>query len=128
MIVLDENIVQGQTDRLREFKIHFRQIGFGLGWRGMKDRNDVIPLLHALKRPTFFTRDVDFYKTDLRHAAYCLVFLDIPADEAAEYMRRLLRHFSFRTQAQRMGKVIRVRPTGISWWEIDDKSEHALSW
>ncbi|MBL8190342.1 MAG: hypothetical protein JNK38_20160 [Acidobacteria bacterium] len=94
----------------------------------MKDKNDVIPLLHRLKRPTFFTRDADFYKTDLCQMAYCLVFLDIPADEAAEYTRRLLRHSSFRAQAKRMGKVIRVRSTGVSWWEIHDKSEHALSW
>lgn len=128
MIVVDENIVRGQRERLFDLKIHFRQIGFEIGWQGMKDRNDVIPLLHNLRRPTFFTRDVDFYKTDLRHAEYCLIFLDIPADEAAEYIRRFLRHPSFRTQVQRMGKVVRVRPTGMSWWEVGGESEHISSW
>lgn len=128
MIVIDENIVRGQRERLFELKIHFRQIGFEIGWRGMTDRNDVIPLLHTLRRPTFFTSDIDFYKTDLRHAGYCLIFLDVLTDETAEYIRRFLRHPSFRTQSQRMGKIARVRPAGISWWEVGDESEHALSW
>lgn len=94
----------------------------------MKDRNDVIPLLHTLRRPTFFTRDVDYYKTDLLHAGYCLVYLDVLADEAAEYVRRLLRHPLFRTQTQRMGKVIRIRPGGLSWWEAGAKAERVVSW
>jgi len=49
-------------------------------------------------------------------------------DEAAMYARRFLRHRSFRTQAQRMGKIIYVRPSGISWWEMGSKAERALSW
>ena len=72
----------------------------------MKDRGEIIPLLHTLRRPTFFTRDHDFYKADLRHPGYCLVFLDVAFDEAAEFIRRFLRHTAFRTQAQRMGRVI----------------------
>ncbi|MGH9801169.1 MAG: hypothetical protein ACRD82_12460 [Blastocatellia bacterium] len=128
MNILDENIISWQSQLLRDMKIRYRQIGVGFGRKGMNDRHQIIPLLHSLRRPTFFTRDVDFFKTDLLHAGHCLVFLDIPAGETAEYIRRFLRHSAFRTQAQRMGKVVRVRPTGLSWWEIDDKSEHALSW
>jgi len=94
----------------------------------MKDRNDIIPLLHTLRRPTFFTRDRDYYQADLRHAGYCLVFLEVTFDEAAEYIRRFLRHPSFRTQAQRMGKVVRVRHSGLSWWEAGGKAERAISW
>lgn len=75
----------------------------------MKDRGEIIPLLHTLRRPTFFTRDHDFYKADLRHLRYCLVFLDVAFDEAAEFIRRFLRHTAFRTQAQRMGRVVRVQ-------------------
>ena len=78
----------------------------------MKDRGEIIPLLHTLRRPTFFTRDHDFYKADLRHLGYCLVFLDVAFDEAAEFIRRFLRHTAFRTQAQRMGRV--VGPTAES--------------
>lgn len=77
---------------------------------------------------TFFTRDRDYYQADLPHAGYCLVFLDVAFDEAAAYIRRFLRHPAFRTQAQRMGKVIRVRPTGLSWWELGSATEHMISW
>jgi hypothetical protein len=49
-------------------------------------------------------------------------------NEVAEYIRRFLRHPSFRTQAQRIGKVIRARHSGLTWWEIGSKVEHALSW
>jgi hypothetical protein len=75
--VLDENIVATQRQLLRSWKIHFRSIGGEVGRAGMKDRDEIIPLLHTLRRPTFFTRDHDFYKADLRHRGYCLVFLDV---------------------------------------------------
>lgn len=94
----------------------------------MDDLNQIIPLLHSLRRPTFFTRDHDFYKADLRHSRYCLVCLDLPPDEVADYIHRFLRHKSFRTQAQRMGKVVRVRPSGLTWWEMEGKAERAISW
>ncbi len=128
MNVLDENIVFSQRKQLQLWRIHLRQIGVELGEAGMKDFNEVIPLLHTLKRPTFFTRDHDYYKPDLRHPGYCLVLLDVAFDEAAEYTRRFLRHKAFRTQAQRMGKVIRVRHGGISYWQVKLEAERALSW
>jgi len=128
MNALDENIVLAERERLIAWKIHFRRIGDTIGRRGMEDRQEIIPLLHTLRRPTFFTRDHDFYKPDLRHPGYCLVLLDVAFDEAAEYTRRFLRHKAFRTQAQRMGKVIRVRPGGISFWQVKLEAERALSW
>ena len=94
----------------------------------MKDRGEIIPLLHSLRRPTFFTRDRDFYKSDLCHRRYCLVFLDVAFDEAAEFIRRFLRHSAFRTQIQRIGRVIRVHHTGVSYRQAHDKKAHALKW
>jgi hypothetical protein len=94
----------------------------------MKDRGEIIPLLHALPRPTFFTRDHDFYKADLCHRGYCLVFLDVDFDEAAEFIRRFLRHIAFRTQAQRMSKVVRVHHTGVSYWQARGKRVRASKW
>ncbi|MGH9838128.1 MAG: hypothetical protein ACREEM_05030 [Blastocatellia bacterium] len=128
MNILDENIGFTHREQLTAWKIHFRQIGFEIGAVGMEDRNQIIPLLHSLRRPTFFTRDHDFFYPNLRHAGYGLVYLDVEPNEAAEYIRRVLRHPSFRTQAQRMGKVLRVRHTGLSWWEGNAKVERALSW
>ena len=128
MNILDENIGSAQCNQLQDWRIHFRQIGIGVGRSGMKDLNDVIPLLHSLRRPTFFTRDLDFYKPALRHHSYCLVYLDVFADEAAEYIRRFLRHPKFRTQAKRMGAVVRVRHSGLTFWQTDVAAQQAIIW
>ena len=80
MNVLDENIDEPQRQRLVAWKLHVRQIGVELGRLGMKDRNEIIPLLHSLRRPTLFTSDQDFYRPDWRHAGYCLVYLDVPSN------------------------------------------------
>jgi hypothetical protein len=123
MIVLDENIVVSQRKPLTSWKIHFRRIGGELGRLGMDDREEIIPLLHSLRRPTFFTRDQDFYHPWLRHPGYCLVFLEVQPQEAANYRRRFLRHPMFRTQSQRMGKVVRIHEDGIRFWQLNGGSE-----
>jgi hypothetical protein len=128
MNIVDEAIGAPECQRLRAYRIHFRQIGAGVGRTGMKDREDILPLLHRLKQPTFFTLDHGFYHPMLLHQGYCLVFLDVWDDEAAEYIRRLLRHPEFRTQAQRMGKVVCVRHSGVSYWQIPVKEEQTASW
>jgi len=128
MNILDENILLSQHDQLRARKVHFRQIGMEIGRSGMKDRNDIIPLLHTLHRPTFFSCDHGFYRAQLRHAGYCLVWLDVLDDEAAAYIRRLLRHQAFRTQAQRMGKVVRARHSGVSYWHLHERKERIVNW
>jgi len=126
--ILDEDIGAPECERLRAHKIHFRQIGVEIGSSGMRDYEGVIPLLHQLKRPTFFTLDHGFYRPTLWHQGYCLVFLDVWEDEVAAYIRRFLRHVTFRTQAQRMGKVVRVYHSGVSYWHVNVKKAQALSW
>ena len=54
MIILDENLPDSQRQLLKGWRISFRQIGFEIGREGMKD-DEIIPLLHGLNRPTFFT-------------------------------------------------------------------------
>jgi uncharacterized protein (DUF433 family) len=115
MFILDENIGLEEKARLLARRLHVRQSGAEVGRMGMQDLEEIIPLLHSLGRLTFFTRDHDFYKPVLRHPQYCLVLLDVDMDEVAIYVRRFLRYPSFRTQARRMGKAIRVRPTSLSW-------------
>ena len=128
MIILDEDIDVHQRARLAAWKVHFRRVGKGVGRFGMKDRTDIVPLLHQLRRPTFCSRDHGFYDRALCHPGYCLVYLDVRPNEAAAYLRRFLRHTAFRTQAQRMSKVVRVRHSGVTWWKIGSQAEHALSW
>jgi len=126
--ILDEDIDFCEREPLAAWRIHIRQIGVEIGRSGMKDRNDVIPLLHSLRHPTFFTRDHGFYHPTLRHAGYCLVYLDVTVDEVATYVRRFLRHPAFRPQAQRMGKVIRVRHSGITYGQMGDQKVPMVRW
>ncbi len=128
MNVLDENIIAPERERLRTWRIHFWGIGEEVGRLGMKDREEIIPLLHALRQPTFFTRDQGFYRPTLLHPGYCLVYLEVGVDETAEYIRRLLRHQTFRTRSQRMGKVIHVRHKGFSYWQVNMKEASTLRW
>ena len=113
MNVLDENIPEDQRQLLRSWRIRACQIGQDVGRQGMKDEQQVIPLLLRLRRPTFLTRDQGFFSNAFCHSKYCLVCLAIEADEAASFIRRTLRHSSFGTQAKRMGSVLLVRQIGI---------------
>ena len=127
MNILDENISESQRALLRSRRIALRQIGQGLGRKGMKD-DEIISLLHQLDRPTFFTLDGDFYDRRLCHEGYCLVHLDVEEETAADYIRRLLRYRELNTKAKRMGRAIRLMPSGLTFWGIHQKQENALSW
>jgi len=115
VIVLDENIVESQRAQHHSWRIHICQIGQDVGREGMDD-DEIIPLLRTLRRPTFASRDRDFFEKALCSDRYCLVCLDVRPLEVADYMRRLLRHPEFKTWAQRKGRVVRVSPTGILSW------------
>jgi hypothetical protein len=128
VIVLDENIIASQCEQLRAWQIPFRQIGHDLGRQGMDDTEEIVPLLHQLSDATLFTRDPDFYDRTLCHSSYCLVVLSVRKDEAAEYLRRYLRHPGFNTHAKRMGCVVRVNAVGIVYWKKGQEQEESVSW
>jgi hypothetical protein len=128
MNILDENIDFFTRQQLAQWKFHFRQIGLEIGHSGMKDFDEIIPLLHTLRRPTFLTRDDDFYHPQLRHPNYCLVHFDVTILETATYIRQFYRHPLFRTQAQRMGKVVRVHEHGITCWEVNARGSNRVIW
>jgi len=113
MIVIDEHFQESQRQLLKGWRVRFRQIGYEIGNRGLKDP-EIISLLRQQRRLTFFTLDSDFDKFEYRHQHYCLVFLDVNDYEAATFIRRFLRHKEFDTQAKRLGKVIRITQTYIS--------------
>ncbi|MCW5553066.1 MAG: hypothetical protein KIS67_13015 [Verrucomicrobiae bacterium] len=129
MLVLDENLSEIEVWRLREWSIAVRQVGPDVASRSVTDDN-LLPVLHRLKRPTFFTRDRDFWKAGLRHAGYCLVFLDMleHEGEVAATIRRFLRHPAFNTHAKRMGKVVRVHYDGLHYWQMGVRSLQLASW
>jgi hypothetical protein len=125
--ILDENVLKNQRQILQSWRISIRQIGYDVGRKGMKD-DEIIPFLHSLRRPTFFTRDLGFYDHSLCHTQYCLVCMAVGKYEAATFVRRLLRHPEFNTQAKRMGAVIRVSRAGLRVWRLHAEQETALSW
>ena len=94
MLMLDENLPASQQRLLRKWRIRFRLVGGEVASWGTGDEN-LIPALHRLAQPTFFTLDRDFHRRDWAHAGYCLVWLDVPDDHAADFIRRFLRHPAF---------------------------------
>ncbi len=127
MNILDENIPRNQRELLRSWHIPIRQIGYDIGRKGMKD-DEIIPFLLRLRRPTFFTRDLGFYKRPLSHVRYCLICMDVEKYEAAIFVRRLLRHREFNTQAKRMGTVIRISSLGMVEWRLHTEKTRRLGW
>ena len=127
MNLLDENIPLEQRDLLRARGVRCRVIGQDLAELSIGDDN-ILVLLHRLKQPTLFTRDEDFFRRDLAHAAYALVWLDVAPGEAALFVRRFLRHPRFRTKLSRLGVVARVHHDGVHFWQRHRPALQSASW
>lgn len=127
MNTLDENINDSQRRLLRSWRIAARHIGNDIKMQGIKDE-EIIPFLCQLRHPTFFTRDLGFYRRELCHARYCLVCLTVERNEVALYVRRLLRHPQFDTQVKRMGTVILVSHTRMAVWRLHAVNEARIDW
>ena len=127
MNILDENIPRNQRELLISWRVSIHQIGYDTGRKGIQD-DEIIPLLHQLRRPTFFTRDSDFFDRKLCHQRYCLVYMDVDKYEAAPFVRRVLRHPELDTQAKRMGAVIRVSRRGLLLYRLRTGGLTFLEW
>ena len=127
MNILDENIIDSQRHRLRQWRIAVRHLGYDVGRHGMKDQ-EIIALLHRVRRPTFLTRDEDFYAPRLCHARYCLVYLAVAKEEVASFVRRLLRYREFDTVAKRMGTVVRVSHADLAVWRLHAEQAIHVAW
>ena len=127
MLVLDENLPAEQRRLLRKWRIHFRVVGVDVALPGTQDAN-LISLLHCLSRPTFFTLDEDFHRSRWAHASYGLVWLDVEDNQAAEFIRRFLRHPAFDTQAKRMGIVSRVHAGCVQFWKLKGRGAQSVPW
>jgi hypothetical protein len=127
MNILDENVLKSQRQILQSWRVRVYQIGHDVSRKGITDE-EIIPFLLEQRRPTFFTRDVGFYDRKLCHAQYCLVCLVVGQYEVATFVRRLLRHTEFKTQAKRMGAVMRVSSAGLYVWRLHAEQEAFLPW
>lgn len=127
MNLLDENVRSDQRALLRQWRIPFRQIGNEISRLGVHDEN-ILVLLHRLKRPTLFTQDEDFFKNRLCHPAYCLVWLDVSDIEVAQYIRRFLHQSEFQTHRQRLGTVVHVSVERLRYWRTGAPDVISLNW
>lgn len=127
MNVLDENIPEHQRQLLTSWRIRVHLIGDDFSQKGIQDEQ-IIPLLHSLNKPTFFTRDKGFYRRALCHGSYCLVCLEVTRSEVALFIRRFLRHPDFKIRARRMGKVVRLSSAGVHFWQLHERRESVASW
>lgn len=127
MNLLDENFPDDQLSLLKHWRIRVRQIGTDVAQLGAKD-TQIIPALHRVGSVTFFTQDEDFFDPALCHPAYCLVWLDVRADDAACYLRRFLKHKRFNTVAKRMGIVARAHHDGIHYWQRSGAALRSAVW
>jgi len=127
MNILDENIIASQRQRLRSWRIPVRQIGVDIARKGLQDE-EIIPFLHQLHRPTFFTRDRGFYRREVCHRPYGLVCLEVAPEEVAIVVRRVLRHPRLNTQAKRMGTIVRASHRGLGLWRLHAQAEEGILW
>lgn len=128
MILLDENIAEDQAQLLRSWRIRVRQVGYDLGAQGLKDEQQILPLLRKLGRPTFITRDLGFFDPRWCHEKYALICLAVSQSEVARLTRRFLRHPAFNTKAKRMGAVVRVTPAELRVWRLRADKQQRVAW
>jgi hypothetical protein len=115
MIILDENFPDSQRDALRRLRLRPRQVGVDFLAKGYRDY-EIVDHMQRGGRTTFFSFDQDYYRRDWRHNRYCLVLLDIPRHNlSADFVRQLLRLPLFDTEAKRLGHVIRITPSGLTF-------------
>jgi len=88
-------------------------------------------VLRRLQQPTFVTIDMGFWDKSLRDARYCILCFPLRNDEQHQLpalLRRLLQLRQFRTKTERMGKVARMSPSHIEYWQMGDEQGYRLSW
>jgi hypothetical protein len=127
VILLDENVPLEQADLLRGWSIRCRVIGRDVAELSIGD-DDIVVLLHRLKRSTFITRDRHFFRCSLCHPNSCLVMLDALPEESAMFTRRFHRHPAFHRAADRLGIVARAHHDGIHFWQRGRAALQQIGW
>ncbi len=127
MILVDENLANEQRLFLGGYGFHVRQVGYEWGQKGFSDEQ-ILAVLRTLRRVTFLTLDLDFYKRENCHPAYSIALAAVPRDYFHIFAKRFLRHPLFSTYARRQGKVFRIQDTGIVYWDRNASRETRLDW
>lgn len=88
-------------------------------------KDEAIPLLLRQQRQSTFVtiNERDFWQRVAIDHSFCVVCFALPDSQAnaiPPLLRSLFQHSQFRTKAQRMGRVIRITSTSISYYAWDD--------
>jgi hypothetical protein len=89
-------------------------------------KDDAIPrLLRQQRQATFVTINAsDFWRVVTADRRYCLVCFALPDSRAAmipDLLRTVFRQPLFRTKARRMGQVLLVTQTTVSYYTVHDQ-------
>jgi hypothetical protein len=94
--------------------------------------DDRVPeILQTQKQPTFVTIDGGFWRRNLCHPDYAVLYFALRADQQEllpDLLRALLRQPDFRTRAKRMGKVARVSSIRLEWWQFGVAKLQQVAW
>lgn len=88
-------------------------------------------VLRGLNKPTFITIDQDFWAPHNCHPSYCILHFALRDDQQYQLpglLRALVRTTEFQKRAWRMGKVARVSPVSIDYYQFPKEDLHHLSW
>jgi hypothetical protein len=91
------------------------------------DLEQILPHLHR-SRATFHTLDAGLFKRRYVHRDYCLVCYDVPEAELGHWLVKFLRHPAFNTLSKRLGKVIKVTPSKIAYWQLHQPKIKHSGW
>jgi hypothetical protein len=127
MNILDENIIKSQRQRLRSWRIPVRQIGHDIARKGLQDE-EILPFLHHLRQPTFFTRDLGFYRREVCHRRYGLVLSCRDARGGGYLCASCAVYPTVNTRAKRMGTVVRASHRGLALWRLHTQEEEVMLW
>lgn len=132
MIVLDENIQDYELADLIA-KWYSGQVVSVKNLRPttlIKD-DGIATLLRAANNPAFVTINVkDFWQQFRADQRYCVIALLLRQEQARQISATLRSLFSlpeFRTKANRMGKIVYLRPSRLEYYTID-RQIHYLPW
>jgi hypothetical protein len=59
---------------------------------------------------------------------YAIVVAVVRQYDVAAYVRRFLRHPKFDSFVHRAGKIIRIAPSGMAWWQLRRHEENSANW
>lgn len=89
-------------------------------------KDEAIPmLLRKEAQPTFITiNERDFWRKVAISEYFCIVCFNLPDSRASEIsllLRNLFRHPEFNIKAKRMGKVVRIADSSVSYYSTSNR-------